>query len=102
MLDDTQLHTVMPTLAEAKRALYLPHLNAAMRASGVGGSMLRTAAFIAQLAHQSGPPRWLAGVPRGARPGPPAGGARPRPPRHPRHPRHSQEVTKPSSAASGR
>jgi len=59
MLDDTQLHTVMPTLAEAKRALYLPHLNAAMRASGVGGSMLRTAAFIAQLAHESGELRWM-------------------------------------------
>ena len=54
MLDDTQLHTVMPTLAEAKRALYLPHLNAAMRASGIGTTLLRTAAFVAQLAHESG------------------------------------------------
>src|SRR5437899_11683481 len=59
MLDDAQLRTIMPTLAAAKRALYLPHLNAAMRASGVGGSMLRTAAFIAQLAHESGELRWM-------------------------------------------
>jgi predicted chitinase len=59
MLDDAQLHTIMPALASAKRQLYLPHLNAAMRASGIGATMLRTAAFVAQLAHESGEFRWM-------------------------------------------
>ena len=59
MLDDAQLRKIMPALAAAKRRLYLPHLNAAMRASGIGATMLRTAAFIAQLAHESGEFRWM-------------------------------------------
>ncbi|HKX43459.1 MAG TPA: glycoside hydrolase family 19 protein [Burkholderiaceae bacterium] len=59
MLDDTQLSAIMPTLAAAKRALYLPHLNAAMRSCAIGGSMLRSAAFVAQLAHESGELRWM-------------------------------------------
>jgi predicted chitinase len=59
MIDDAQLQKIMPALAAAKRRLYLPHLNAAMRASGIGTTMLRTAAFIAQLAHESGEFRWM-------------------------------------------
>ena len=59
MLDEAQLQKIMPTLAPAKRQLYLPHLNAAMRASGIGTTMLRTAAFVAQLAHESGEFRWM-------------------------------------------
>ena len=59
MIDDAQLQKIMPALAAAKRRLYLPHLNAAMRASGIGTTMLRTAAFVAQLAHESGEFRWL-------------------------------------------
>ena len=59
MLDDAQLRKIMPALAAAKRQLYLPHLNAAMRASGIGSTMLRTAAFVAQLAHESGEFRWM-------------------------------------------
>ncbi len=59
MLDDTQLHKIMPALPFARRQLYLPHLNAAMRASGIGTTMQRTAAFVAQLAHESGELRWM-------------------------------------------
>jgi predicted chitinase len=59
MIDDAQLQQIMPSLAAAKRQLYLPHLNAAMRASGIGTTLLRTAAFVAQLAHESGEFRWM-------------------------------------------
>lgn len=59
MIDDAQLQKIMPALAAAKRQLYLPHLNAAMRTSGIGTTMLRTAAFVAQLAHESGEFRWM-------------------------------------------
>lgn len=58
MLTDAQLQKIMPNLAAAKRALYLPHLNAAMQAYGID-TALRTAAFIAQLAHESGEFRWM-------------------------------------------
>jgi predicted chitinase len=59
MIDDAQLQKIMPALAVARRGLYLPHLNAAMRASGIGTTLLRTAAFVAQLAHESGEFRWM-------------------------------------------
>jgi len=59
MIDDAQLQKVMPALPAAKRQLYLPHLNAAMRANGIGTTVLRTAAFVAQLAHESGEFRWM-------------------------------------------
>lgn len=58
MLTDAQLQQVMPRLPAAKLQLYLPHLNRAMQAYGVD-TMLRTAAFIAQLAHESGEFRWM-------------------------------------------
>ncbi len=58
MLTDVQLRQIMPNLAAAKLALYLAPLNAAMQACGVN-TMLRTAAFIAQLAHESGEFRWM-------------------------------------------
>ena len=58
MLTDSQLQQIMPNLAQAKRALYLPALNQAMAACGVN-SLLRTAAFTAQLAHESGEFRWM-------------------------------------------
>ena len=58
MLTDIQLRQIMPNLAAAKLALYLAPLNAAMQAYGVN-TMLRTAAFIAQLAHESGEFRWM-------------------------------------------
>ena len=58
MLTDTQLQQVMPRLAAAKLQLLLPHLNHAMQTYGVD-TMQRTAAFIAQLAHESGEFRWM-------------------------------------------
>jgi predicted chitinase len=58
MLSDVQLRQIMPNLAPAKLALYLPALNRAMQDYGVN-TMLRTAAFIAQLAHESGEFRWM-------------------------------------------
>ena len=58
MITDDQLKQVMPNLPAAKRALYLPHLNAAMQANGID-TPLRTAAFVAQLAHESGEFRWM-------------------------------------------
>jgi len=58
MLTDAQLQQIMPTLASAKRGLYLPHLNAAIRAHGID-TALRSAAFVAQLAHESGEFRWM-------------------------------------------
>lgn len=58
MLSDVQLRQIMPNLAATKLALYLPALNRAMQTYGVD-TMLRTAAFIAQLAHESGEFRWM-------------------------------------------
>ncbi|MEO8060727.1 MAG: glycoside hydrolase family 19 protein [Burkholderiales bacterium] len=58
MLTDLQLRQISPRLAAAKLQLYLPHLNKAMQTYGVD-TMQRTAAFIAQLAHESGEFRWM-------------------------------------------
>lgn len=58
MLTEAQLRAIMPNLPASKAALYLPHLNAAMTEYGID-SMLRTAAFVAQLAHESGEFRWM-------------------------------------------
>ena len=58
MLTDTQLQRIMPNLPQTKLQLYLPHLNQAMQTYGVD-TLLRTAAFIAQLAHESGEFRWM-------------------------------------------
>ena len=58
MLTDAQLQQIMPNLAAAKRALLLPHLNRAMQDHRVD-TALRCAAFVAQLAHESGEFRWM-------------------------------------------
>jgi predicted chitinase len=58
MITDAQLKQIMPRLTDAGRAQYLPHLNAAMGSHGVD-TPLRTAAFVAQLAHESGEFRWM-------------------------------------------
>lgn len=58
MITDSQLRQVMPHLSADKAQLYLPHLNQAMANSGID-NMLRTAAFIAQLAHESGEFRFM-------------------------------------------
>lgn len=57
-LTNDQLQRVMPNLPAAKRALYLPPLQAAMTAYGID-TPLRAAAFLAQLAHESGEFRWM-------------------------------------------
>ena len=58
MLTDTQLQQIMPSVTSAKRTLFLPHLNRAMQEHGVD-TVLRVAAFVAQLAHESGEFRWM-------------------------------------------
>ena len=58
MITEAQLKSIMPNLAAQKLQIYLPHLNTAMHTYGVN-TMLRTAAFIAQLAHESGEFRFM-------------------------------------------
>ena len=58
MITEIQLKSIMPNLAAQKLQVYLPHLNAAMYTYGVN-TMLRTAAFVAQLAHESGEFRYM-------------------------------------------
>ena len=53
MITDGQLQQIMPTLASAKRQQYLPFLNAIMPMYEID-SPLREAAFLAQIAHESG------------------------------------------------
>ena len=58
MLTEAQLRAIMPNLPATKAAVLLPHLNKAMAEYGID-SMMRTAAFVAQLAHESGEFRWM-------------------------------------------
>src|SRR5260221_4057639 len=58
MITDDQLSQIMPKLPQANRQLYLPHLNTAMQARSID-TPLRIAAFVAQLAHESGEFRWM-------------------------------------------
>ncbi|MEO7150335.1 MAG: glycoside hydrolase family 19 protein [Burkholderiaceae bacterium] len=58
MLTEPQLSRIMPNLAPAKCQAYLPHLNQAMREHGID-TLLRSAAFVAQLAHESGEFRYM-------------------------------------------
>ena len=53
MLTDTQLSQIMRNASQRKRQLYLQPLNEAMQAYGIN-SLARAAAFIAQIAHESG------------------------------------------------
>ena len=53
MLTETQLRQILPLLPLAKLQQYLPHLNAAMQTFEIN-TLLRTAAFVAQTAHESG------------------------------------------------
>lgn len=58
MINQDQLQRIMPHLPIAKVDQLLPHLNQAMRDYGVD-TMLRTAAFLAQLAHESAEFRFM-------------------------------------------
>ena len=53
----SELQAVMPTLGDAKAAEYLPYLNAAMSEAEIT-TQLRRAAFIAQVAEESGELKW--------------------------------------------
>ena len=53
MLTDLQLAQIMRNASERQRRLYLEPLNMTMQAHGID-NLLRTAAFVAQLAHESG------------------------------------------------
>lgn len=53
MLSDSQLQQIMPTLSASKREMYLPFLNAIMPMYDIN-TPLREAAFLAQIAHESG------------------------------------------------
>jgi predicted chitinase len=58
MVTDDELRQIMPNLPQAKRALFLPHLQAAMSEFGIT-TMLREAAFLAQIAHESAQLRFM-------------------------------------------
>jgi predicted chitinase len=58
MLTLDQFKSIMPHCPDAKAQLCLPHLNAAMQEAQIN-TKLRAAAFIAQLAHESGEMRYM-------------------------------------------
>jgi predicted chitinase len=58
MLTDQQLHAIMPRLPPAKRTTFLPLLDAAMAKFAINAPP-RHAAFLAQLAHESGELRFM-------------------------------------------
>ena len=58
MLTESQLRRIVPKMSADKVEAFLPHINAAMEAFDID-TPLRTAAFIAQLAHESGSFVWM-------------------------------------------
>ena len=58
MLTDEHLHAIMPALPKAKRDTFLPFLNQALDEFSID-SAPRHAAFLAQLAHESGQFRFM-------------------------------------------
>jgi predicted chitinase len=58
MLTDDQLKQIMPNCSTTKRADYLPYIQRAMAEFDIT-SFLREAAFLAQLAHESGELRYM-------------------------------------------
>ena len=58
MLTEDQLRRIVPRMRADRITEFLPHLNAAMAAFEID-SPLRTAAFVAQLAHESGSFVWM-------------------------------------------
>jgi putative chitinase len=53
-----QLRKIMPSVPEAKAREYLPYLNQAMQEAGIT-TKPRKAAFLAQIAHESGELKWM-------------------------------------------
>jgi predicted chitinase/nucleoid-associated protein YgaU len=60
-----QLRSIMPHLSEARAQQMLPHLNNAMAEAGIN-TPRRQAAFLAQLAHESGEFRYMEEIASGA------------------------------------
>ncbi len=60
-----ELRRIMPGLSAERANAYLPHLNAAMREAGIN-TPRRQAAFLAQLAHESGQLRYMEEIASGA------------------------------------
>ncbi|OJT27628.1 peptidoglycan-binding protein [Archangium sp. Cb G35] len=60
-----QLRAIMPHLSEARANQMMPHLNAAMAEAGIN-TPRRQAAFLAQLAHESGEFRYMEEIASGA------------------------------------
>jgi predicted chitinase/murein DD-endopeptidase MepM/ murein hydrolase activator NlpD len=60
-----QLRAIMPNLSDARARELLPHLNSAMKEAGID-TPLRQAAFLAQLAHESGEFRYMEEIASGA------------------------------------
>jgi putative chitinase len=58
MLTDDQLQAIMPALPKAKRTIFVPVLNGALTEFSIQ-SPARQAAFLAQLAHESGELRFM-------------------------------------------
>ena len=65
MVTDDELRQIMPNCAAAKRADYLPFIQQAMQEFQIT-SYLREAAFLAQLAHESGELRYMEEIASGA------------------------------------
>lgn len=65
MVTDDELRQIMPNCAAAKRAAYLPFIQQAMQEFQIT-SYLREAAFLAQLAHESGELRYMEELASGA------------------------------------
>jgi putative chitinase len=60
-----QLKRIMPNLSDAKARQYLPHINAAMQEAGIT-TKNQKAAFLAQLAHESGQLRYMEEIASGS------------------------------------
>ncbi|MBP8272066.1 MAG: glycoside hydrolase family 19 protein [Sphaerotilus sp.] len=58
MLTDAHLKAIMPNMPAARRALFLPALNRTLQTYTIS-NRLRTAAFLGQLAHESGEFRYM-------------------------------------------
>lgn len=65
MVTDQELGQIMPNCAPAKRADYLPYIQQAMQEFDIT-NYLREAAFLAQLAHESGELRFMEEIASGA------------------------------------
>jgi len=59
MISTRQLRTIMPTLSEDGAAAWVSPLNDAMVAFGIDQTLAREAAFLAEVAHESGELRYV-------------------------------------------